>query len=209
MPTGLGALGDDDVDAVLLVLQGVTGTARERGDRDATLVGSLHDRRGRRPERVDEQRDRVLERDVHLREPRGVGPAEQVVRVRVLGQGRDVVLGQHLLDEVAILLRDHRLELALELHGVTVRPPCLFEQRGRHHEIDPVRAAVHVLVDPVELDLELLGREVQRAEHSHAAGLADRGHDVAAVAEGEDRELDAEAVANGRVHGPECSWNVF
>ena len=60
-----------------------------------------------------------------------------------------------------------------------------------------------LLVDPVELDLELLGREADGAEHAEAAGLADRDDDVAAVGEGEDRELDAEVVADGRVHG--CS----
>ena len=73
----------------------------------------------------------------------------------VLGQRRDVVLREHLLDEVAVLLRDHRLELALELGGVAVGAARLLEQGRRHHEVDAVRAAVHVLVDPVQLDLEL------------------------------------------------------
>ena len=55
-----------------------------------------------------------------------------------------------------------------------------------------------MLVDPVQLDLELLGREADGAEHAEAAGLAHGGDDVAAVGEGEDRELDAELVADGR-----------
>ena len=117
------------------------GAARQRGDRDAVLVRGLHHLGRRRAERVHEQRHRVLERDVHLREPGGVGPAEQVVRVPVLGQRRDVVLGEHLLHEVAVLLRDHRLELALELGRVAVRAARLFEQRRRHHEVHAVRAA--------------------------------------------------------------------
>ena len=57
-----------------------------------------------------------------------------------------------------------------------------------------------LLVDPVEFDLELLGGESDGAEHAEAAGLADRDHHIAAVREGEDRELDAEVVADGRVH---------
>ena len=57
-----------------------------------------------------------------------------------------------------------------------------------------------VVVDPVELDLELLRGEADRAEHSEAARLADRDHDIAAVRECEDRELDIEVVADGRVH---------
>ena len=53
-----------------------------------------------------------------------------------------------------------------------------------------------MLVDPGELDLELVGAEGQGSEHAVAAGPADRGDDVAAVGEGEERELDAEAVAD-------------
>jgi hypothetical protein len=58
-----------------------------------------------------------------------------------------------------------------------------------------------VLVDPRQLDLELLGAEADGAEHAEAAGLAHRDDDVAAVREGEDGELDAELVADGGAHG--------
>ena len=47
------------------------------------------------------------------------------------------------------------------------------------------------------------GVKPDRAEHAEAAGLAHRDDDVTAVGEGEDRELDAELVADGGVHG--CS----
>ena len=71
----------------------------------------------------------------------------------------------------------------------------------RHHDVDAVGLVAHVLVDPVELDLELVGREGERAEHAEAPGLAHRGHDVATVGEGEDRELDPESVTDRRPHG--------
>ena len=66
----------------------------------------------------------------------------------------------------------------------------------------------------LQLDLELLGGEADRAEHAEAAGLADGDDHVAAVGEGEDRELDAEFVADGGVHacslvGRITNWNVF
>ena len=60
-----------------------------------------------------------------------------------------------------------------------------------------------VLVDPVQFDLELFGREADRAEHPEAAGLAHGDDDVTAVGEREDRELDAQFVADGGVHA--CS----
>ena len=62
--------------------------------------------------------------------------------------------------------------------------------------LSPTCSSIHL-----QLDLELLGREADRAEHAEAARLRDRGDDVAAVGEGEDRELDAEAVAELGVHG--------
>ena len=70
----------------------------------------------------------------------------------------------------------------------------------RHHGVDAVRHPVHVLVDPVQLDLELLGAEADRAEHAEAARLAHRRDDVAAVGEGEDRVLDPEHVTELGAH---------
>ena len=70
----------------------------------------------------------------------------------------------------------------------------------RHHGVDAVGLAVDVLVDPVELDLELLGAEADGAEHAEAAGLAHRGDDVAAVREREDRVLDPEHVTQRGSH---------
>lgn len=48
--------------------------------------------------------------------------------------------------------------------------------------------------------LELLGGESDRAEHAESAGLADRDDHVAAVGEGEDRQIDAELVTEGGMH---------
>ena len=79
----------------------------------------------------------------------------------------------------------------------------LLEQRRGHHEVDAVRAAVDVLVDPRSSSISSSsGVKYERAEHAHPARLAHRGDDVAAVAEGEDRELDAEPVADGRCMDP-------
>ena len=94
--------------------------------------------------------------------------------------------GDHRRRAAAAIVR--RVELAA-LPGVV----------RRHHDVDAVRLAVDVLVDPVELDLELLGRERERAEHAHPAGVGHRGDDVAAVAEGEDGQVDPEHVAEARV----------
>ena len=96
--------------------------------------------------------------------------------------------------------RDHLLELALEVVGVDALGQL---DLGRHDEVDAVGLAVDVLVDPLQLDLELVGREVERAEHAHAAGPAHRGDDVAAVAEREDRELEAQVPGELGAHAPD------
>src|SRR5690606_5209563 len=68
-------------------------------------------------------------------------------------------------------------------------------------DVDAVGLVADVLVEPGELDLELLGAEADGAEHADPARLGHRGDDVAAVAEGEDRELDAQLVADRGAHG--------
>ena len=158
------------------------------------------DVRGRRAERVDEQRRRGARarpragRVRWCRSSRAGG-----ARLDVVGHRRDAVLGEDLLDEVTVLLRDHRLELAFEIAGLD-RGTRLGRERGRHHEIDAVRLAVDVLVDPGELHLELVGGEVQGPEHAESAGVGHCRDDVAAVAEREDRELDAEGVTDWCTH---------
>ena len=171
--------------------------ADERRHRHAMLVRLVDDIARRRPERVREQPDRMRQRDLHLRARLLVRPAQQPLHARrVVRQRRHAVLPQRLFDEVAVRLRDHRLEL----RQIAAR------RRRRHHHIDAVRLAIDVLVDPVELDLELLRRKRQRAKHAHATGAADRSDDVTAVAEREDRKLDAELFADARLHRSSSFW---
>ena len=89
-------------------------------------------------------------------------------------------------------------DLGLELVGVHLVHALVL---GRDHDVDAVGLVAHVLVDPGELHLELLGGEGDGAEDADAAGVGDGGDDVAAVGEGEDGELDAEPVADLGVHG--------
>ena len=114
---------------------------------------------------------------------------------------RDAVIGEDLAGEVEVLLRHHVGQHLRQLVGGQVRVHALVLVGD--DDVDAVGVVADVLVDPVQLDLELLGREADGAEHAEAAGLADGDDDVAAVGEGEDRELDAELVAEGGVHA--CS----
>ena len=98
----------------------------------------------------------------------------------------------------AVLVGDHRLQLLLELHRVELTHALVL---AGDHDVDPVRAVTDVLVEPVQLHLELLGAEPDRAEHADAAGVGDRRGHVAAVGEGEDREFDPETLAELVVHG--------
>jgi hypothetical protein len=122
--------------------------------------------------------------------------ARSVVARRIRRELRHAMARQHLLDVLLVAQRDHRLERGLVEAGHA--PPV--GERGRHHDVDAVRLPADVRVDPVELHLELLVRVRERAEDAEAAGAADGRDDVAAVGEGEDRELDVEEIANTGAH---------
>jgi hypothetical protein len=109
------------------------------------------------------------------------------------------VVGEDLVDVVPVLLADVLPQLGTDVAGVGEAGVAI-DGLDRHHHVDAVGAAVDVLVDPLELQLELLGREGQRAEHPHATRVGHRGHDVATVAEGEDRVLDPEHLGQAVPH---------
>ncbi len=199
MAAGLGALGDHDVDPGSLVREGLLRGAAERGDEAARRVDLADHVRRRRAERVrDQPHPLVLHRHLDLRRGGGRGPAEQLVhRALAFGEPRHAVLGQDPVSELAVRLGDRGAQLRLELLGVELAHALV---AARDHDVDAVGLAAHVLVDPLELDLELLRREAHRAEHAEAAGLAHGRDHVAAVAEGEDRELDPERLAYARTH---------
>ena len=59
---------------------------------------------------------------------------------------------------------------------------------------------MHVLVDPLQLELQLLGRVPAGAEHAEAARIGHCGDDVTAVTEGEQRKFDTEQFAQWSFH---------
>ncbi len=61
----------------------------------------------------------------------------------------------------------------------------------RNDDVDAV-ASRHALVEPAELLSELFGRHPPRAQDTHSAIVADRGDDIAAMGEREDRVIHAE-----------------
>jgi uncharacterized protein (TIGR00369 family) len=70
----------------------------------------------------------------------------------------------------------------------------------RHDQVDAERQVADLALDPRQVDLELLGRVGDRTQHPEAARLRHRRHHVAAVGEGEDRQLDPEQVGDGGAH---------
>ena len=106
------------------------------------------------------------------------------------------MIGENLAGEVEMLLRHHRLKRLGELlrGEVRVHPLVLVGD----DDVDAVGVVTDVVVDPVELDFKLLGREAHRPQHPETAGLAHRDDDVPAVGEGEDRKFDLEVVADGQ-----------
>src|SRR5207245_2276752 len=104
-----------------------------------------------------------------------VGPTEHTVRLRALRQGRQLEALHELADVPPVIRIDHRADLLQHLSGIGA---VHIDRLLWHHSVDAVRHAVHAVVDPVELDLELFRTEADRAEHAEAPGLAHRGDDV-------------------------------
>ena len=139
----------------------------------------------------------MRERDLDLPVRDVVGPTEHAVRLLTFGQRRHVEALHELVDVAPVVRVDHRPDLGQHVLGVAAVD---VDGLLRHHGVDAVRHPVDVLVDPVQLDLELLGTEADRAEHAEPARLAHGRDDVATVGESEDRVLDPEHVTELGAH---------
>ena len=152
--TGLGALGDDQVDAGGTLALGVDDRADEAGDEDVTVVGLGHEVVGRRTEGVGDETDLLVRPDdVEQRPPALVGEPHQLVAATasILSRERlDAVAVQQLVEELAVLGGD-------QLVDGSPRQAALLDADvlGRHDDVDTVRAVADMVVDPVQLDLEL------------------------------------------------------
>ena len=112
------------------------------------------------------------------------------------GSLADAVASQEILDELAVAGRNHLLEAALDLRVAAVA----LERRGRDDYVDGVRQVADLFLDPRQLHIQLVGGTPESPEHSNAPGLGDRGHDVTAMAEGEDRKFGADLPGEGCSH---------
>ena len=205
MAASFGALGDDDVDANVYVTLRVLRLASQRADEAAFFFDSLDHVRRWRPERVDNQRWSMRERDLEQR-PRLVGrewhsaiaatASAENAAAGLFGTERGyVVAAQDVVDELDVSSRDKASDV-VECVAAGIGACVL----GRHDEVDAVGQIAHFGFDPGEVDFELLGRVSDRTEHTHASGSGDRGDNIAAMCERKDRNVDAKHVGNRCLH---------
>ena len=105
--------------------------------------------------------------------------------------GGDVVLGEQIAHVLLVLRRDPGADL---FRGEGF---FLAVEASGNEQVDAVGLAVDLVVDPGQLDVERLRRMADGAEHAEAPGVAHGGDHVAAMAEGDERELAAEHVTYG------------
>ena len=203
MAPRLVALGDDQVHASVHVPLGMGPGAGQGGHWHARLVAAV-DHLGRwGAQRVSHKSRPVGQGDVDLagcpvgRERRvGRAAGQPAERLLVDGLvGRDVVAIKQFVKELPVLVGDHghnvdHLQPALAVAGVP----------GRDDQVDPVGAVADLVFDPVQVHLEGLVAMAYSPEDAQAAGSGDGGHHIAAVAEGQDRELDTEHVGDRGLH---------
>jgi hypothetical protein len=192
----LGALGDDHVDARVAMADGVLGPAGEGGDEHPGGVRPLDERRRGSAERAGDEPDRMGEGDIEECADGVRCDAQARPRlVGTLGEGWDAVAREDLVDEALLLGRQ---ELA---DGVLVECVAGVGLQSREQQIDSVRPAAHLLVDPRKVDVEASRGVGDGTEDPEPASVGHRGDDVPAVAEGDDRVLDAERRGHPCLHG--------
>ena len=108
----------------------------------------------------------------------------------------DAAVAQQLFDERAMLFRNRGGQIAAGHAALGADRQIL-----RHQQIDAIRFAVHMRVDPGQFDFQLLRGAARRAEDAETARFADRRDHVAAVGEGEEWKIDRDRAGERRWHG--------
>jgi len=195
MAAGFRAFGDDDVDTGLHLPDSMFLRTDQCGHRDALRPRPIDHRLRWHAECVGDELDRMRER--HVQQARGYGRQQGHLTLgdaRIVEVEGDSVAGEQGLHEFLVALR-HAGAQSFDVDAAVAPDHVLGDQ-----DVDAVRPAVHVLVDPLQLQLQLFGRVPAGAEHAEAAGVGYSGDDIAAVTEGEQRKLDTEQVAQWSFH---------
>ncbi|MCY3730450.1 MAG: hypothetical protein OXF98_03845, partial [Rhodospirillaceae bacterium] len=191
----LPALGDHEVEARFLVRHGLLDAAAQGADQPAAALDPVDYLPGRRTQRVDQYPAlRVRQRNVDQRQRRGIGGSRQVG----LGQGfslgpfRHAVVAQQAFRELPVPRRHLLPEAPFQRPGFGLLHA--FIALGNDH-VDAVGIVADPRIDPVEFRRQGFGAHPAGAQHAHAAVVAHRGDDVAAMGEGEDPVVKPESLA--------------
>ena len=126
-------------------------------------------------------------------------PAASTTMIPTLafGQARHAVGVQQLVGELPVAARNRRADQGLKLLRVLL---LLSLVPVGDDDIDPIWLVSHVLVDPVELDLQLIGVKTHGAEHAETTAVGNRCHYVPAVGEREHRKVDTQFLRQCCLH---------
>src|SRR2546421_11185896 len=94
--------------------------------------------------------------DLHVTTGDVFGPSDDAGRLFTFGEGWELETLDQLVDVATVLVGDELLHLANEL--LRARALHVDGLLG-HDDVDPVGPSVDMLVDPTQLDLELVSRE--------------------------------------------------
>lgn len=161
------------------------------GDRHPVGLAHRHHLGRRHAQSVGDQLDRMAESDLEHAQSVILVEGLRLVGPMLLLDQLDIRFREQFSCEIAVLLRHSRGEL-LPGH-------VLLASGGHvigHQNVDAIGLAADVRIDPIQLRLDRVRRVRGCPEHAEAARAADGGDDITTVAEGEQRELDAQRVAD-------------
>ena len=164
----------------------------QRTHRHPVITTHLDHGRGRNTECIDDHLDRMVEG--HAQQfHRFLGPEgrRRIVTFARMGSGGfNPVRFQQVIDKILVALRN----TLRERFGGEI----LFMTNGQifwDQDINAVRLAVHMRIDPRQFNFKLFRIKGRRAEHAKPTCLGHRRHNIAAVAKGKKREIDPQSFA--------------
>jgi hypothetical protein len=199
MAAGFAASNDEDIDPRVNLRDRMLLGADKSGDRHAVALAHFQHDRWRHAERVGDQAYRKLKRNLECARsafgPHVAGKADAALAVFVQVARLDTVGLENSGGKILV-----RLGHGSQQRGAT---ECLGLSLHRigNDEVDAIRLAAAMRIDPCEFFAQTSWRQVDRAEHAHAAGARDGCDHIAAVAEGEQGKVYTEHLADGRFHG--------
>ena len=166
--------------------------ANEGGNRNVVRLAHLEHVARRHAECVGNEFDGVGEGHIDdVGRPAGGEKATSTSGLALVDvRGIDLVLRQYIDREIAMLIGHHRQDFLRRSTVISDR------HAGGCNQVDAVRHAVDVFIDPVELDFQSFSVVTGCTQDTHAPSFGDFNDDIPAMGKRDQRKIDTQHIAD-------------